>query len=123
MRTNKFLNYFNLTVGIILLWTYIKSARLHYDYIFIIGVILTIWYNWEMLKQLGGQKNKLNRLNYIVGFLTIAFGILLTLASIGYIKEGLNGNNLFVVRGLLEIPLGITTVLLSSRTLKYFKTV
>lgn len=84
---------------------------------------MTIWYNWEMLKQLGGQKNKLNRLNYIVGFLTIAFGILLTLASIGYIKEGLNGNNLFVVRGLLEIPLGITTVLLSSRTLKYFKTV
>ena len=121
MRTTKFLNYFNLIVAVVFLLVYANTIRLHYDYVFIIGLILTVWYNWETLKQIKGQRNRLNVLNYAVGILTILFGVLLTLGSIGLIKEGFQSKKVHLLMGLFYIPLGITTVLLSWRTLKYYK--
>lgn len=86
MKTNKFLNYFNLVVAIVLLWTYLKSIPLDYDYAFIVGLVLTIWYNWWTLKRIMGQKSTLGKLNYIVGIETILFGALLTIGSIAMIS-------------------------------------
>ena len=85
----KSIAYFNLIVGTILLWTYIKTGPLYYDYYLIIGLGLTIWYNWETLKQLKGQRNSLNKLNFIIGLLTFLFGGLLLLSSLGMIRQGL----------------------------------
>src|SRR5688572_10550752 len=121
MRTTKFLNYFNLIVAVVYLLVYLNSNRLYYDYLFIIGLVLTVWYNWETLKQIRGQRNRLNTLNYGVGISTILFGILLTLGSIGLITEGFQSKKVHLLMGLLYTPLGITTVLLTWRTLKYYK--
>jgi hypothetical protein len=125
MNYIKYLNYFNLVCGTILLWTYIRSSPIYFDYYLIVGFALTIWYNWETLKQLKGQTNKLNRVNWIVGLLTIAFGVLLILAGMGMIKEGLkeNLNKAQISMGALYVPFGLTTIFLTLKTLKYFKTV
>ena len=124
MKYIKYLNYFNLICGTVLLWAYLKSLPLYFDYYLIVGFALTIWYNWETLKQLKGQRNKLNRLNYIVGLLTILFGLFLLLAAAGMIKEGLNENstNAQISIGALYIPFGLTTIFLTLKTLKYYKT-
>lgn len=93
MRYIRYVNYFNLISGIVLLWTYIGSHPLYFDYYLIVGFALTIWYNWETLKQLKGQRNKLRKTNYLVGILTILFGLLLLLGGMGMIKEGLSENS------------------------------
>jgi hypothetical protein len=121
MKTIKFMNYFNLVAGIILLWIYIRSSLLYYDHVFIVGIALTIWYNWETLKQLKGQRNRLNRLNYIIGTLTVVFGVFLILVSVAMINEGLKDRNTHITMGIFYIPLGVTTVLLSLRTLKLYR--
>lgn len=121
MSTLKFINYFNLVVGIILIWIYVRSIPLYYDYFFMVGIAGTIWYNWETLKQLKGQRNRLNKLNYIMGILTIVFGVLLILGSIAMINEGLENKNTHVLMGIFYMPLGITTIFLSLKTLRLYR--
>ena len=123
MKTIKFLNYFNLVVAVVLLWTYLKSIPLYYDYFFIVGLVLTIWYNWWTLKRIMGQKSYLGKLNYIVGIVTILFGSFLTIGSIAMISEGFQNEKVHLVMGLLYIPLGLTTILFSWTTLKYHRVV
>ncbi|NBW36848.1 MAG: hypothetical protein EBR30_17840 [Cytophagia bacterium] len=121
MKIIKFLNYFNLIVSIIVLWIYIKSYSLYYDYIFISGLVLTIWYNWSTLKRIMGQRIALGNLTYILGIITIFFGALLTLDSFVMIIRGVPDEKLHVAKGLLYIPLGISITLFSWLTLKYHK--
>jgi hypothetical protein len=123
MKTIKFLNYFNLVVAIVLLWTYLKSIPLYYDYFFIVGLGFTIWYNWWTLKRIMGQKSALGKLNYIVGIVTILFGVLLTVGSIAMISEGSKNEKMHLIMGLFYIPLGLTTILFSWTTLKYHRAV
>jgi hypothetical protein len=123
MKVIKFLNYFNLTVGIVLLWTYLKSIPLYFDYFFIIGLVLTIWYNWRTLKRIMGQKDSLGKVNYVIGILTILFGVVLTVGSIAMINEGLKNEKMHLMMGILYIPLGLTTILFSWNTLKYHRAV
>jgi hypothetical protein len=123
MRIIKFLNYFNLIVAIILLWTYLRSFPLYYDYFLIVGLALTIWYNWWTLKRMMGQKSTFGNLNYVIGILTILFGALLTVGSIAMIKEGFENEKMHLAMGLLYIPLGLTTILFSWTTLKYHRVV
>lgn len=123
MKTIKFLNYFNLIVAIVLLWTHLKSFPLFYDYFYIVGLALTIWYNWWTLKRLMGQKSLLGKLNYVIGILTIFFAVLLTIGSIAMINEGFQNKKMHLIMGLLYIPLGLTTILFSWTTLKYHRVV
>ncbi len=123
MKYIKYLNYSNLICGTVLLWTYLKSFPQYLDYLLIIGFTLTIWYNWETLKQLKGQKNKLNRLNYAIGVMTIIFGLLLLLGAAGMIKDGLkeNSTSAKILIGSLYMSFGLVTIFLTLRTLKYYK--
>jgi hypothetical protein len=67
MTTIKFINYFNLVIGIVLLGTHLISIPVLYDYSFMAGMVLIIWYNWETLKRLKGERNKLNQITFVVG--------------------------------------------------------
>ena len=119
----KLIIYCNLTIGVVLLGTSIKGP-FSLDYYFIIGLFLTIWYNWETLKQLSGQRNGLNKLNFVIGILTLLFGGLMTLAGLGMIEgelEGLGGRG-HVVLGAIDILFGVTTILASLKTLKIYRT-
>lgn len=100
-----------------------KSIPLYYDYLFIVGLVLTIWYNWWTLKRIMGQKTALAKLNYVIGILTIFFGIVLTVGSVAMINEGLQNEKMHLIMGLLYIPLGLTTILFSWTTLKYHRVV
>jgi hypothetical protein len=121
MKTVKFLNYFNLVVAILFLWTYLNSITLYYDYFFIVGLVLTIWYHWWTLKRMVGQKTPLAKLTYVIGILTILFGVILTAGSIAMINEGFQNKKMHLLMGLLYIPLGLTTIWFSLSTLKYHR--
>lgn len=121
MNSTKLLNHFNLVVAIVLLGTYLKSIPLYYDYFFIAGLFLTIWYNWWTLKRIMGQKSVLGKLNYAIGILTMLFGALLTIWSIAMVNEGFKNEKIHLIMGLMYIPLGFTTILFSWTTLKYHR--
>lgn len=115
--------YFNLTISVVLLGTTI-SGPFSMDYYFIFGLCLTIWYNWETLKKIRGQRNGLNKLNFIIGILTLLFGGLIILAGLAMIKEELDGSGRRgqIVLGAINALLGITTILVTLKTLKIFRT-
>jgi hypothetical protein len=123
MTTIKFINYFNLVIGIVLLGTHLISIPVFYDYSFMAGMVLIIWYNWETLKRLKGERNKLNQITFVVGVLTIVFAVGLILSSIALINEGLKNAKTQVVMGAIYIPVGLTTIFLSVNTLKLYKEV
>jgi uncharacterized membrane protein len=93
------------------------------DYYLIAGLIVTIWYNWETLKQLKGIRNKLNRINYIIGILTLLFGGLLLLVSFAMIKMSMTEDNRAqLTLAALYIIMAITTIFVTIRTLNIYKT-
>jgi len=122
MTLTKYINYFNLIAVTILFWVYLKSIPVYYDYYLITGFVLVIWYNWETLKQLMGQRNRLNRLNYFIGILTIVFAIFLITASVGMINIALvRSDNSYATLATFYIIVAITTFFLTIRTLKLYK--
>lgn len=70
-----------------------------------------------------GQKNSLGTFNYVIGVLTILFGVALTIGSIAMINEGFQGEKLHLIMGLSYIPLGLTIIFFSWITLKYHRVV
>lgn len=118
----KFICYFNLIYGGVLLWTYVITDPLYFDYYLIAGLILTLWYNWETLKQLKGLRNRLNKLNRLIGMVTILFGLLLLFSSLGMIKRGAtNQITELLILGPVYITFGITAIYLTAKTLKLYK--
>lgn len=120
MHTLKFIIYFNLTVGFVLLWIHIKAVGLYFDYFVTVGMILTLWYNWETLKRLKGHRNGLNKLIFIIGILTVLFGVTLLVGSILMINDGLKSKTPQIAMGMVYIPLSLSTIILSLKTLRLY---
>ncbi len=118
----KYLAYFNIIYSGLILWTSLTSNSFYQDYLSIILFGITIWYNWETLKQLKGIKNNFNKINYIIGILIIVFsglfilGLLLMILN-GYSKE----QKSLMINGIIKLPLGISIFIFTIITLKYFR--
>jgi cobalamin biosynthesis protein CobD/CbiB len=52
------------------------------DQLSALGLIFTIWFNWEALKLINGHKNKLSKFSFAIGLITILFAGLLTVDTI-----------------------------------------
>ena len=119
----RYIIYFNLLCGIVLLLIYIKSPAVYYDYYYIAGGCLAIWYNWETLKQLKGQKSSFITMNFIIGLMTILFGVLLILSSLGKIKYEIENSH--DKAGLLTMGIrmffGLTIIFLTGLTLRFYR--
>ena len=94
-----------------------------FRYYLVAGFGLTIWYNWETIKRLKGQRNNLNRVNYIIGILVILFGVFLILGAMAMIKVGFkdNSDRAEVSLGFVYISFGIATIALTLKTIRYHR--
>jgi len=120
MRTIRFLNYFNLVVSIVLLWTHLK-APLGNDYMFVGGLGLVIWYNWKTLRRLMGHKLSFRLVNYSVGLVSVLFSILLIVGGLAQIGAGFYRESAFLFLGPVYFLLGLTTIAFTWSTLKYHR--
>jgi hypothetical protein len=121
----KKLGYSNIVCAIIFLWTYLKSRSIYYDYIFIAGLVLSIWYHWEALKILNGQHNSFIKLYCAIGIVTGLFaGILilhaLILSPIGWKRDdGYFGITMFWIA--FRFMFAISLLFFVLKTLRIYK--
>jgi heme A synthase len=93
------------------------------DWILAIGLISTLWYNWETLKRLKGQPSNLNRSNILVGIIVLLFAALMT--AEGYHKIIIRDQMNNLTAGLLflaatQIMLGFSNLLLTAKTINIY---
>lgn len=86
------LTYFNLIYGIALFAQLGNSISFNGtgSQVTILGVIITIWYNWESLKVIKEQKKRLGKLGLTLGVLTFLFSALLFVSNLFRMERSVN---------------------------------
>jgi hypothetical protein len=91
-----------------------------------IGLVTTLWYNWETLKRLKGQPSKFNRINVLIGLAVLMFAALT--AAEGFYKIIIQQQvsyrvNEFLILGFVQIIIGFSNLLITAKTINiYWKT-
>ena len=121
MNILKYLAYYNIIYSLLLIWTTNSLYSYYTDYYKYIFIGLTIWYSWETIKQLKGVRNKLNRINLIVGILILIIGGLNIIGGLVILlfKEFSNNKN-FIISLILLMILYIPTFILVITTMKFY---
>jgi hypothetical protein len=121
----KQLTYFNLLFAISYLIILIKFPGHNNIQLEVTGHLLIIWYNWDILKRLKGQKTKLQQVKFIVGLLIIPFAGLIIVSSLYRVFLVIELDKMIsaaIFLSLVEATFGTTLIIQLSKTLKYYKT-
>ncbi len=118
------LAYFNLVfiVGYFVVELILNSLNT----ILAIGLVIALWYNWETLKRLNGQRSILNKFNILIGVIVLLFAALV--ASEGFnkiiiIDQVSNPDTGLLFRALAQIAIGFSNLLITVKTITiYWKT-
>jgi len=91
-----------------------------------IGLISTLWYNWETLRRLKGLPSKLNRINVLIGVAVLLFAALMTAEGFYKIIIHNQANDFaigLILLALVEIIIGFSNLLITAKTINiYWKT-
>ena len=91
-----------------------------------IGLIITLWYNWETLKRLKGLPSKFNKINILTGLVVLLFSALMTAEGYHKIIIRYQFSNLaegLIFLAIIEIIIGFSNLLITAKTINiYWKT-
>jgi|GEM_PF-6960631 len=91
-----------------------------------IGLISTLWYNWETLRRLKGLPSKLNRINVLIGVAVLLFAALMTAEGFYKIIIRDQADDFaigLILLALVEITIGFSNLLITAKTINiYWKT-
>lgn len=119
------LTYFNLIYGIALFAQLGNSISFNGtgSQVTILGVIITIWYNWESLKVIKEQKKRLGKLGLTLGVLTFLFSALLFVSNLFRMQRSVNIEDMrwaILLLSILEIIFTITVMIQVICTVKKY---
>jgi hypothetical protein len=119
------LTYFNLIYGIALFAQLGNSISFNgtSSQVTILGVIITIWYNWESLKVIKEQKKRLGKLGLTLGVLTFLFSALLFISNLFRMQRSVNIEDMrwaILLLSILEIIFTITVMIQVIWTVKKY---
>src|SRR5689334_3775332 len=118
------LAYFNLVLIVGYFGNKISNRSV--DAILIVGLISTVWYNWETLKRLKGQPSQLNKINILIGMVVLLFAALMTANGFHIIMQEQTANpfeNLYsasLFHGVVQIIIGFSNLLLIAKTIRIY---
>lgn len=121
MKASRYVAYFNVVYGIILLWVYVSDTPIYYDYFLIVGLlVIATWFSWDTVTRLKRQVSKLSQLYFIVAILTLFAGGLIIFWGVKMIDVGLarEDDKRHSVLGFFYLPFGVSSVYLAIRMLR-----
>jgi hypothetical protein len=88
-----------------------------------IGLMVTLWYNWETLKRLKGLPGKFNKINILIGAAVLLFSALMTAEGYHKIIIRYQFSNLaegLIFLALIEIIIGFSNLLITAKTINIY---